>query len=284
MDSNDVAHAFAALAQPTRVRLLRLLAAAGESGVGAGEVAARLAVPASTLSFHLAALEQAGLIQASRQGRQAIYAVRFAGLRGLLSFLNETYCAGRPELCADLARLIPDNDTEEPVMTPGFNVLFLCTRNSARSIMAEAILERVGKGKFHAYSAGSDPAAKPMPEVIAKLNALGHDTGRLRCKSWHEFMGPSAPRLDFIIALCDTPEGQDCPDFGDKAVTGAWPLPDPAKFRGAPVERELLIGELYGGLRRRIEIFCALPFATLDRMAVKARLDEIGGNGVPALA
>ena len=282
MDSNDAAHAFAALAQPTRVRLLRLLAAAGASGVGAGEIAARLGVPASTLSFHLAALEQAGLIRGTRQGRQAIYAVRFAGLRGLLTFITETCCAGRPELCGDLARLLPDNDTEEPAMTAGFNVLFLCTHNSARSLMAEAILERVGKGKFHAYSAGSDPAAKPMPEVLAKLKALGHDTGRLRSKSWHEFMGPAAPRLDFIIALCDTPEGQDCPDLGDKAVTGAWPLPDPAKFRGAPVERELLIGELYGSLRRRMEIFCALPFATLDRMAVKARLDEIGG-GTPAL-
>lgn len=283
MNFNEVAHTFAALAQPTRIRLLQLLADAGESGVSAGQIAARLAVPTSTLSFHLAALEQAGLIQASRQGRQAIYAVRFAGLRGLLSFLGEICGAGQSALRADLARLIPDNDTEAPVMMPGFNVLFLCTRNSARSIMAEAILERVGKGKFHAYSAGSDPAAKPMPEVIAKLKALGHETGRLRCKSWHEFMGASAPRMDFIIALCDTPDGQDCPDLGDKAVTGAWPLPDPAKFRGVPVERELLIGELYGSLRRRIEIFCALPFATLDRMAVKARLDEIGSGGAAAL-
>lgn len=282
MDSDEAAHAFAALAQPTRVRLLRLLAAAGASGVGAGDIAARLGVPASTLSFHLAALEQAGLIRGTRQGRQAIYTVRFAGLRGLLTFITETCCADRPELCGDLARLLPDNDTEEPAMTPGFNVLFLCTHNSARSLMAEAILERVGKGKFHAYSAGSDPAAKPMPEVLAKLKSLGHDTGGLRCKSWHEFMGPSAPRLDFIVALCDTPQGQECPDFGDKAVTGAWPLPDPSKFRGAPVERDLLIGELYGSLRRRMEIFCALPFATLDRMAVKARLDEIGG-GTPAL-
>lgn len=283
MDSNDAAHAFAALAQPTRVRLLRLLAGAGDSGVGAGEIAARLGVPASTLSFHLAALEQARLIQATRQGRQAIYAVRFAGMRGLLSFLSETCRAGRPELCGDLARLLPDDEIEEATMTPAFNVLFLCTRNSARSLMAEAILERVGRGRFHAYSAGSDPAARPMPEVIAKLASLGHDTGRLRCKSWHEFMGPAAPRLDFIVALCDTPQGQECPDFGDKAVTGAWPLPDPAQFRGSAAERALLIGELYGGLRRRIEIFRALPFATLDRMAVKARLDEIGSGGTPAL-
>ncbi len=288
MDSNDVAHTFAALAQPTRVRLLRLLAGvgtsgAGVSGVGAGEIAARLGVPASTLSFHLAALEQAGLIQATKQGRQVIYAVRFAGLRGLLSFLGDTCRAARPELCADLARLILDNDTEDVAMTAGFNVLFLCTRNSARSIMAEAILERVGRGKFHAYSAGSDPAAKPMPAVIAKLKALGHDTDRLRSKSWHEFMGPSAPRLDFIVALCDTPAGRDCPDLGDKAVSSAWPLPDPAQFRGSAAEHALLIGELYGGLRRRIEIFCALPLATMDRMAVKARLDEIGSSGAAAL-
>ena len=281
MDSEKAAIAFAALSQPTRVRLFRLLVVAGPTGMPAGDIAARLAVPSSTLSFHLSAMEQAGLIQSTRQGRQMIYAVRFMGLRALLAFVTEACCAGRPELCGDLARLLPD---EEPVLAGGFNVLFLCTHNSARSIMAEAILERVGKGRFHAYSAGSDPGPQPMPEVLAKLKAFGHDISGLRCTSWTAFMGPSAPRFDFIIALCDTLQGQQCPDFGDKAVTGNWPLPDPSKFHGSTVERELLISELYGSLRRRMEIFCALPFASLDRMAVKLRLDEIGGGGVPVPA
>ena len=211
-----------------------------------------------------------------------MHAARIAGLRRLLGFVTETCCGGRPELCGDLARLLPEPE-EEQGMTPAFNVLFLCTHNSARSIMAEAILNKLGGGRFHAYSAGSDPIAEPNPEVIEKLKALGHETAMLRSKSWDEFTGPSAPRMDFVITLCDTLEGQVCPDFGDVAVTGAWPLPDPAKFTGSRRRTAALLNELYASLRRRIEIFISLPFASLDRMAMKARLDEIGG-GDAALA
>jgi arsenate reductase len=114
--------------------------------------------------------------------------------------------------------------------------------------------------------------------VIRKLRAFGHDTASLRSKSWNEFTGPDAPRMDFVLTLCDTLREQACPEFDKLAVTGAWPLPDPAKFTGSPVERATLLNEVYGGLRRRIEIFISLPFASLDRMAMKARLDEIGGS------
>lgn len=276
MDFSDAAAGFAALSQETRLKLMRLLATMGATGMPAGELAVRLALPPSTLSFHLSALEQAGLLRSTRRGRQMIYAVRIIGLRELFSFLTETCCSGRPELCGDLARLLPEESMEDDVMTPAFNVLFLCTHNSARSIMAEAILERVSRGKFRSYSAGSDPAAVPMPEVIENLKMMGHDVAQLHSKSWNEFMRSDAPRMDFVIALCDTLDGQHCPDFGDKAVTGAWPLPDPAKFSGSPLERATLINELYGMIRRRLEIFISLPFATLDKMAIKARLDEIG--------
>lgn len=161
-------------------------------------------------------------------------------------------------------------------MAPAFNVLFLCTHNSARSIIAEALLKTIGKDRFNAYSAGSDPAAAPMPEVMDRLTHLGHDVSTLRSKSWDEFAGPNAPRMDFIIALCDTPHGQVCPDLGEKIVNAAWPLPDPADFKGSPTERVTLLNELYAMVRRRIEIFTNLPFASLDRMAIKKRLDEIG--------
>ena len=201
-----------------------------------------------------------------------------SGLRRLLSFLTETCCGGRPELCGDIARLLPPEPDEEKGMTPAFNVLFLCTHNSARSVIAEAILRELGGGRFRAYSAGSEPIAAPLPEVMEKLRALGHDVSGLRSKSWDEFLGPSAPRMDFVITLCDTPDGQVCPDFGELAVTGAWPLPDPVKFTGSAVERSAMLNELYASLRRRIEIFISLPFATLDRMAIKARLDELGSG------
>lgn len=279
MDVEQASEALAALAQPTRLTLIRRLMARGASGMPAGEIAQALAVPPSTLSFHLAALERAGLVRATRHGRQIVYAVRFAGMRALLAFLTETCCGGRPELCGDLARLLPDlpvDPKQESRMTPAFNVLFLCTANSARSIMAEAILDKVGAGRFNAWSAGSAPAAQPLAEVIETLRLLGHDVSQLRSKSWDEFTGPDAPRMDFIIALCDTLHGQVCPDFGTRAVTGSWPLPDPAKFTGSPAERRTLMNELYASLRRRIEIFTSLPFAALDRIAVKRRLDEIG--------
>ena len=276
MESAQAAQGFAALAQATRLDLVRLLIAQGANGLPAGEIASRLSVPSSTLSFHLGALEQSGLAQSTRQGRQVIYAIRIKGLRDLLAFLTETCCGGRPELCGDLSRLLPDFPEKDAPMTPAFNVLFLCTHNSARSIMAEAILEQVGAGRFQAYSAGSDPFPEPRPEVMEKLRALGHDVSRLHSKSWGEFMGAEAPVMDFVIALCDTLQGQACPDFGNKAVTASWPLPDPAEFTGSRAQQEMLLNELYASLRRRVSIFTSLPFASLDRMAVRARLDELG--------
>jgi protein-tyrosine-phosphatase/DNA-binding transcriptional ArsR family regulator len=283
MEATDAALGFAALSQETRLQLMRLLATKGASGMAAGDLAAALRQAPSTLSFHLSALEQAGLLQSTRQGRHVIYAVRFAGLRALFSFLTETCCAGRPDLCGDLARLLPEETLEDETMTPAFNVLFLCTHNSARSQMAEVILNQIGKGKFNAYSAGSEPAPGPMAEVIEKLKALGHDVSNLRCKSWNDFAGPNAPRMDFVITLCDTLQGQHCPDFGEKPVTAAWPLPDPAKFSGTAIERATMINELYGMIRRRLDIFINLPYASLDRMALKKRLDELGDSArVPA--
>ena len=277
METKQAAQMLSALAQETRLELLRLLFAQGAAGMPAGDIASALGVPPSTLSFHLAAMEREGLLQATRHGRRMIYAVRLIGMRDLLGFLTETCCAGQPGRCGDIADLL-SAAAEDPHMTPAVNVLFLCTANSARSIMAEAILNAIGGGRFHAYSAGSDPAAQPRAEVLAKLAAMGHATQGLHSKSWDVFTGPAAPRMDFVIALCDTLDGQVCPDFGAKAITGAWPLPDPQKFTGSSAERATLMNELYASLHRRLAIFINLPFATLDRMAVHKRLDEIAGT------
>jgi protein-tyrosine-phosphatase/DNA-binding transcriptional ArsR family regulator len=279
METTDAAQIFGALSQDVRLAVLRLLISAGPTGLPAGVIAERIGLPSSTASFHLSALERAGLTQSTRQSRHIIHAVRFVALRDLISFLTETCCSGRPELCGDIARLLPANPEDLP-MTPAFNVLFLCTRNSGRSIMAEAILRQLGGARFNVYSAGSDPADAPMPEMLEKLHALGHDTSDLRSKSWNEFSGPDAPHMDFVIALCDTLDGQVCPDFGHKAITGAWPLPDPAKFGGSLAEQSTMLNELYASLHRRLGIFVSLPFASLDRMAAKARLDDIGAGPV----
>ncbi|MDX2205417.1 MAG: metalloregulator ArsR/SmtB family transcription factor [Hyphomicrobiaceae bacterium] len=276
MESTEAASKFAALAQATRIEVMRLLAERGMAGMAAGDLAGVLGLAPSTLSFHLSALEQAGLVHSTRQGRHVFYAVRFAGLRALFSFLTETCCNGRPDLCSDLARLLPDDNGEVRGMQPAFNVLFLCTHNSARSIMAEAILETVGKGRFRGYSAGSEPAERPMPEVVERLQSLGHDVSRLRSKSWDEFTRPDAPRMDFVLTLCDTLDGQVCPEFGGHAVTAAWPFPDPAKFKGTAIERTTNLNALYGMIRRRLEVFVNLPHTSLDRMALKKRLDELG--------
>jgi ArsR family transcriptional regulator, arsenate/arsenite/antimonite-responsive transcriptional repressor / arsenate reductase (thioredoxin) len=269
---------FGSLAQPTRLAAVRHLLSVHPESLSAGEIARRCDVPHNTMSTHLGILSRAGLIAVEKDGRSMNYRADVTGFQALLAFLSKDCCNGRPELCGDAFDL-PSKVIAEPAekfMKPAFNVLFLCTQNSARSIIAEALLEKIGKGRFRAYSAGSEPAREPVPEVIDRLKALGHDVSHLRSKSWDEFKGPDAPRMDFIIALCDSPHGQFCPDLGSQFVTGAWPLPDPAQFTGSPIERTTLLNELYAMVRRRIEIFTSLPFNSLDRMAVKARLDEIG--------
>jgi ArsR family transcriptional regulator, arsenate/arsenite/antimonite-responsive transcriptional repressor / arsenate reductase (thioredoxin) len=277
METDDAAFAFAALGQATRLELLRCLLEAGPNGRAAGEIAQRLGLPPSTLSFHLRALQDSGLIAPTRQGRHLIYAPQIARLRALLAFLAEACCGGAPERCGDLGRLLNAITRENKTMEhAAFNVLFLCTHNSARSIMAEAILDKIGRPRFEGWSAGSDPRPEgPLPEVLSLLKTLGHDVSDLRSKSWNELTGPDAPRMDFVITLCDTIQGQACPDFGETVVTGAWPLPDPSKFTGSVAERATLLNEVYAGLRRRLEAFTSLPIASLDKMALKARVDEL---------
>jgi arsenate reductase len=115
-----------------------------------------------------------------------------------------------------------------------------------------------------------------MSDVLACLTVMGHDVSRLRSKSWHEFAGPEAPRMDFMLTLCDPQDGEVCPDLGERPITAVWPFPDPARFQGSDIERTTLLSELYGMIRRRLEGFTNLPFQDLGRMALKARLDALG--------
>jgi arsenate reductase len=161
--------------------------------------------------------------------------------------------------------------------TPGhYNVLFLCTGNSARSIMAEALLNHKGKSGFTAYSAGSHPSGAPRPEALAQLSAAGISTGGLRSKSWDEFAAPGAPRMDFVFTVCDNAANEICPIWPGQPITAHWGVPDPAAVHGTPAEIERAFHDAFVMLDRRIRLFLALPIASLDPPALKRELDKIG--------
>lgn len=160
-------------------------------------------------------------------------------------------------------------------MTP-CRVLFLCTGNSARSILAECIMNRVGNGRFVAYSAGSMPKGKVHPQAIKLLEGLGYDTSRLRSKSWDEFASPDAPKLDFIVTVCDNAAGEVCPIWPGRPVQAHWGIPDPAAAEGSESEVALAFADAYRMLNNRIGLFSSLPVESLDRLAMKQRMDEIG--------
>jgi arsenate reductase (thioredoxin) len=157
-----------------------------------------------------------------------------------------------------------------------FNVLFLCTGNSARSIIAEAILNKIGKGQFRAYSAGSQPKGAVNPGTVRLLQGLGYDTSGFRSKSWSEFAKPGAPALDFVFTVCDDAAGETCPVWPGQPMTAHWGIPDPAAARGSEAEIALAFSNAYRMLLRRIEIFTALPLASLDRLSLQQKLKDIG--------
>jgi arsenate reductase len=157
-----------------------------------------------------------------------------------------------------------------------FNVLFLCTGNSARSIMAEAILNKVGAGKFVAFSAGSQPKGQTHPQAKALLQSLGYETSGLRSKSWNEFATPGAPALDFVFTVCDNAAGEACPFWPGQPMTAHWGIPDPAAAKGSPAEIALAFKDAYRMLLQRIGVFAALPIRSLDRLGLQTKLKDIG--------
>lgn len=157
-----------------------------------------------------------------------------------------------------------------------YNVLFLCTGNSARSVLAEAILNRAGAGKFRAYSAGSQPKGRVHPRTVELLNSLGYDTGALRSKSWTEFARDGAPQIDFVFTVCDNAANETCPVWPGKPFTAHWGVPDPAEAAGTEAQVMQAFRDAYRILERRIALFTSLPLDELDRMTTQARLRKIG--------
>ena len=157
-----------------------------------------------------------------------------------------------------------------------YNVLFLCTGNSARSILAEAILNKDGGEKFRAFSAGSQPKGEVNPHALELLRASGYDVSGLRSKSWAEFARPGAPKLDFVFTVCDNAAGEACPVWPGQPMTAHWGIPDPADAGGSAAEIAFAFKDAYRMLKRRIDLFSALPIAKLDPLALTARLKAIG--------
>lgn len=161
-------------------------------------------------------------------------------------------------------------------MTDHYNVLFLCTGNSARSIMAEAILNRKGTGRFTAYSAGSHPTGQPRPEALSQIESAGISAEGLRSKSWDEFAAPGAPRLDFVFTVCDNAAKEQCPYWPGQPMTAHWGAPDPAAVKGTDEEIERAFRDAFSILDRRISLLLSLPLQSLEQLAIQREIDKIG--------
>lgn len=159
-----------------------------------------------------------------------------------------------------------------------FNVLFLCTGNSARSIIAEAIINREGMGKFKGYSAGSQPKGEVHPLALGLLRRLNHDVGDFRSKNWSEFAERGAPELDFVFTVCDNAANEVCPVWPGQPITAHWGVPDPAAVEGSDTDKHLAFADTYRMLNNRISIFVNLPLKKLDLLSLQRQLDEIGNT------
>lgn len=287
IETNEVLAALSALAQPWRLEAFRLLARYLPYGLPAGDIARLMAIPHNTLSTHLQALEQAGLVTSRREGRSVIYAANRSRVLQLTAFLLKD-CARADAPFSELPNLpsapFPAR-RENPMTARPANVLILCTGNSARSILAEAILNREGAGRFRAYSAGSQPKGEPNAHALSLLRELGYGTDGFRSKSWDEFARPGAPTMDFIVTVCDSAAGEACPYWPGHPLVAHWGIPDPAGVEGTDAEKRAAFMEAYRRLSSRISEFVNLDVERQDLATLKTRLAEIGAmEGATAMA
>lgn len=276
MEMNDAATILSALAHEGRLSVFRLLARHAPEGVRPSEISEALELKANTLSVYLGALERAGLVTSERQGRSVFYSVNLSRMGGLIDFLAADCCRGRPDLCAPLTAQALAKVGDTPMPDRKYNVLFICSGNSARSIFAEALLSSIGGEKFNAYSAGTQPYSELNPFAVDLLERNGHDVSGLRSKNISEFQQQGAPVMDFVFTVCDQAANEECPPWPGQPITGHWGLPDPVKVEGSDAEKSLAFASTYAQMRRRVQAFAALPFDQLDRLALQAQIDRIG--------
>lgn len=276
METRRAAQAFAILGHPDRLAVFRLLMRFAPRGVRPTEIAEALNLRPNTLSNHLGELVACGLAAVERQGRSLFYSVDLDAAEALIGYLALDVGRARPDLIAPLLNAHKD---VAAMRTAGFNVLFICSGNSARSIFAEALLRDLGGGKFQPFSAGTRPNTALNPFALAVLKRNSHDVSGLRAKHISEFQTPGAPVMDFVFTVCDTAAAEECPPWPGQPITGHWGLPDPVKATGTDAEKALVFAQTYGALRRRIMAFVELPFASLGRISLQARVDDIGTDG-----
>lgn len=272
MDIIAAASSFATLGHPGRLAVFRLLMRFAPQGVRPTEMAETLKVKQNTLSHHLSDLTASGLVRVERQGRSLFYAVDLERAEEILGYLALDVGRARPDILSSLLSV----GREDSMQGSGFNVLFLCSGNSARSIFAEALLRDLGKSQFHAFSAGTRPGSALNPFALEVLKRNGHATSDMRSKHIAEFQQPDAPVMDFVFTVCDAAASEECPPWPGQPITGHWGLPDPVKATGTDAEKGLVFAQTYAALRRRIAAFVELPFEGLNRLALQTRVDDIG--------
>lgn len=275
LESAEAVALLGALAQPTRLEIVRLLMRYRPHGLAAGDIGRLLAVAHNTLSSHLGALEQVGLLVSRREGRHIIFAAQPARTDALLAFLAEACCSEKPPGCPAAPLPVPARREVVASERP-LRVLVVCTGNSARSIMAEAVLNREGLGRIEAFSAGSRPQEAPHPLALGLLAELGYDVSAMRSKSWDEFLGPQAPLLDLVITVCDDAAEQACPAFPGVPMRVHWGLSDPAAISGPQAAQRAAFLQSYRDLTARVTAFINLPFEAMTLRELEPVLTAIG--------
>lgn len=277
MEATRATHAFATLGHPDRLAVFRLLMRFAPHGVRPTEIAQALGLKQNTLSHHLADLTASGLCRVERQGRSLRYSADLDTAEGLIGYLALDVGRARPDLLPTLLATPKDTATME---NTDFDVLFICSGNSARSIFAEALLRDLGKGRFQAFSAGTRPNTDLNPFALEVLRRNGHDVSDLRSKHISEFQQPGSPTMNFVFTVCDTAAAEECPPWPGQPITGHWGLPDPVRATGTEAEKALVFAQTYAALRRRIAAFVELPFDSLSRMSLQTRVDAIGTDAL----
>ncbi len=251
-----------------RMAVYRLLVRRYPDFVAAGELATALGIRPNTMSVYLGALLRVGLIDQKRDGRHLLYRFQPEGADSLIGYLYEDCCRSRPGTCAPPQPMFAEQGKRK--------VLFLCTGNSARSVMAEVILRDLAGDRFEVFSAGTRPAVALHPAALQMLRDKGHDVSGLRPKHMSAL---AEEAFDFVFTVCDRAANEDCPVWPGGPITAHWSTPDPVRAEGTEPEKYLAFQRAYGALYQRLSLFAALNMAALDRMSLQRKLDEISLTG-----